>query len=134
MTNQQNWDVIKERLLWGVSERNRETLETVEIGDTMVFYIRPVRIGGIFKAASEPFVSDEMVFPWRGPSEGETFPHRIRIRPVVVPREPLSFRPLIPMMSFITRKRAWGGYLEGRAMRPIPSQDYEKIRLMLQTL
>jgi len=59
VTNEENWEVVKEQRVWGVPERNRRQIEAVELGDFLVFYVMPRRVMGVFKAASEPFRSSE---------------------------------------------------------------------------
>jgi predicted RNA-binding protein len=124
VTNEENWKVIKERKVWGVPERDRRQIGRVEPGDFLVFYVMPRRIAGIFKAASEPFRSSERVFSSR--SGKEVFPHRVKLEPVVIAKEPLPFRELIPKLKFITNKKTWSGHLR-RAMRIIPREDYDLI-------
>ena len=66
MTNEDNWRVIRDRKIWGVSERYRRVIEAVRPGDYLVFYVMPKRVMGVFKAASKPFESRERIFPWSG--------------------------------------------------------------------
>jgi len=131
VVNEANWRIVRERLLWGVSERYRRRMEELSEGDLLVFYVRPKRIGGIFRAASRPFVDKKPVFSSEGFRAGELFPYRVRLEPVLVPPEPLPFEPLIPRLSFIKNKARWTGYIRG-AMREIPEGDYELIRTELE--
>ena len=62
---------------------------------------------------------------------GETFPNRIRVKPIRVPDKPLEFKPLIDKMEFIKNKKKWNTHLFGRAMREIPEKDYRSIEAML---
>jgi len=127
VTNEENWRVVKKRLVWGVSGRYRAKMESVEIGDFLIFYVKPLRIGGIFVAASEPFTSTEKVFSSEGFSEKEVFPYRVRLKPLIVPDKPVDFKPLIPKLKFITNKEMWTGHLRG-AMRTIPEEDFNLIK------
>ena len=126
MTNEENWNVMKKRNVWGVPERDRRRIEEVRPGDYLVFYVMPLRVAGIFRATCEAFESSEPIFNWGEFGRHEVFPYRVRLEPVVIPEEPLQFKELIPKLRFITNKRMWSGHLR-RAMRTIPKDDYEVI-------
>jgi predicted RNA-binding protein len=127
-----NWEIVKRKRIWGVSDRHKKKLEMVEEGDLMIFYIKPTRIGGIFKCISKPYVDREKIFDGE-----ELFPNRIKLEPIVMPESPLDFKPLIPKLKFIAKKRGgkinkkWGAYLFGKAIRPIPHVDYKTIESAL---
>lgn len=123
VTNEENWNIVKERGIWGVESRHLEKIASVKEKDQLVFYVKPKRIGGIFEVTSKMFKEENVIF------KGGLFPYRIKIRPVVIPKKFLEFQPLIHEMRFIaSKKRKWGGYLQGKAMRPIPKQDFELIK------
>ena len=126
VTNGENWEVIKDKGLWGVPRRSRGRIECVRPGDYLVFYVIPGRVCGVFRAVSEPFVSDEPVFSWTEFGRPEVFPYRVRVEPVVLPDEPLEFRSIVPRLRFIRNKVRWSVYLRG-AMRSIPKEDYDVI-------
>ena len=128
ITTRENWEVIKDKNIWGVSERHKKTIMTVKIGDKLVFYVKqevrgkeklPPAIVGIYEVASEPYKDETEIF------KGGLFPWRIRIKPIKTGY--LEFKPLIPKLKFIKNKDAWTGYLMGRAMRQIPEEDYKLI-------
>lgn len=130
ITNSENWEVTRSKLVWGVSDRHRRTLARVKKGDFLVFYkvmeasgdeIHPPQVVGAFRAASNPFYDAKPVF------KGDLYPHRVRVEPYVVPEKPVNFRDLIPKLEFIKNKRRWHTHLFGRAMRQIPERDFELI-------
>lgn len=127
VTNEENWKVVKNKNVWGVSERHRKRLKSVEQGDFMAFYVKRSRIGGIFVVVSDPFVSDEKVFSSAGFAEKETFPHRVRVKPIIMPEELKEFRPLIPKLKFIPNRKRWSAPLRA-AMKTIPKEDFELIK------
>lgn len=138
--NSENWNIVKEQKIWGVSERHRNILEKVKEGDFLVFYtimgkrgeqtIQP-QIRGIYKASSKPFIERTRIF--KSPEKREElFPHRVKLEPVYVPENSAQFRKLIPEMEFITNKKRWNTHLFGRAMRNIPKKDFETIFSALQ--
>ena len=126
VTNGENWGVIRERDVWGVPKRSRGRIERVRRGDYLVFYVIPGRVCGVFRAVSEPFVSEEPIFSWVEFGRPEVFPYRVRVEPVILPVEPLEFRVVVPRLGFIGNKVRWSVYLRN-AMRPIPEEDYEVI-------
>lgn len=133
VTDQENWQVIRDKLVWGVSDRYKAVIKQVKVGDMLVFYVKPKRICGIFEVASKPYTSAERIFKSGGLSGRETFPHRIRLKPILVSKECLSFEPLIPKLEFIKNKEQWTGHLR-RAMVPISERDFELIRKELSNI
>jgi len=137
ITNEENWNVVKEKNVWGVPERHKNTIMKVKKGDKLLMYlmqekimeeIKGSRITGIFEANSEVFDDGKRIFKIPKGMVNETFPLRIKLTPVKVLEEPVEFKPLIPKLSFITNKKKWSGHLIGKAMRPIPEDDFELIR------
>ena len=133
--------MVKSRKVWGVSEMHRNQISRVKPGDVLVFYVKqerkekttiPSRVVGIFEAASKSFVDDSRIFSPAGFSENERFPHRVRLKPIIVPEKPLEFKPLIPKLKFIRNKRRWSGHLMGKAMREIPEEDCRMIRKAME--
>ncbi len=137
ITTEENWRVIRERDVWGVPERHKNTISKVKLGDKLVIYVKqesmggevkPSRIVGVFEAVSEPFRDSTRIFSSKGMrSSGETFPYRIKIKLVKIFDKPIEFKPLIPKLKFITNKKKWSGHLMGKAMREIPEVDFKLI-------
>lgn len=133
ITNEENWHVVKQQNVWGVAERHRNTIAEVKIGDQLVLYckqekiddeLKPSRIAGVFSAESAVFTDKKKIFSTPKGMGTETFPLRINLKPVTIFKEPVEFKPLIPALSFIKNKRKWAGHLMGKAMRPIPEEDF----------
>lgn len=133
VTNEENWGVVKERKVWGVPERSRRQIENVKPDDLLVMYVKPQRVAGIFKAVSGSFEDCTKVFSWGEFDREELFPYRVKLEPVIVAKEPVSFKDLILKLGFITNKKMWTGHLR-RAMRTIPREGYETIKLSLKTM
>lgn len=136
ITNRANWKVIKEKNIWGVQKRNRNTIAKVKPGDKIVIYIKQERedkeilepkIVGIFEVVSEPYEDSTRIF--KAPVPNETYPLRVKIKPVKIGE--LEFKPLIPKLKFITNKKKWSGHLMGRAMRKLSEEDYKLIESLL---
>lgn len=136
ITNEENWKVIRERNVWGVSERHKNTIAKVKSGDKLLIYLKQERDGdavkeprivAIYEAVSEVFRDSSRIFKTPQNMRGEIFPVRIKIKPIKIFDKPVEFKPLIPKLKFITNKRKWHGHLMGRAMREIPKEDYRVI-------
>lgn len=131
ISNEANWNVAKNKNIWGFSETNRRQLERVKSGDYLVFYVKPSRIGGIFQIL-ESFEDDKGIF---NSSEfgGEKFPNRVRLKPILAPNKLMDFKPLIKKLDIIRRKdKKWGTSLFGRAVAPLSSKDYTVISTSLK--
>ena len=130
VTNQENWEVIKERNIWGVEERHRNTISKVKPGDRLLIYVMgtkkdneslPPRIVAVYEAVSEVFIDSSRLF------KGKVYPLRVRLRPIAIFPKPLDFRELVPRLSFIKNKRFWVGHIRGKAMRESPKGDFETV-------
>ncbi|EHQ36004.1 EVE domain-containing protein [Methanoplanus limicola] len=160
-TNRENWEVIREKNLWGVPKRNKNSIERSNPKDKILIFVKQevVRqektgkvagtgagecedtgdeviqsaITGAFEIISEPFEDESLVFkkPPTMPGE-EFFPYRVKLKPVEIFEEPLDFKSLIPKLEFITNKKQWTGHLR-TAMRTIPDADYEYIMKAAKT-
>lgn len=126
VTNEENWDVVRKKKVWGVPRANKRLIESVKRGDLLVFYVSPKSIRGIFEAVSEPYEDDKRIFSSGKFGKSEIFPHRVKVKPVAIAKKPLPFDDLIPKLKFITNKKMWTGHLR-RAMRRIPEEDYKLI-------
>ena len=126
ITNSENWHIIKEKKIWGVPYRSRGLIQKVKLGDMLVFYVSPKRITGVFRAVSKPFEDRSKIFSCKEFGREEIFPFRVRLEPVIIAKEPLDFKELVPKLRFIKNKKRWSGHLR-RAMVNIPKRDYKLI-------
>lgn len=136
ITTEENWEVIKSKNIWGVPERHKNTIAKVKKGDRLLLYLKQERkedkveeprIVAEYEAISEVFRDSSKLFrPPKGMGN-ETFPLRIKIRPVEIFKIPVEFKPLIPKLEFIKNKKKWTGHLMGKAMREIGERDYKLI-------
>jgi predicted RNA-binding protein len=137
ITNEENWNVVKEKNIWGVAERHKNTIAKVKKGDTLLMYLKQEKIGnekkesriaGVYEAASAVYTDDKRIFKVPKGMGNEAFPLRIKLTPIQVFKKPVEFKPLIPKLNFITNKKKWAGHLMGKAMRTIPEEDFELIK------
>jgi predicted RNA-binding protein len=132
VTNADNWNVVNTRKTWGVpTKRGKHQIETLKLGDLLVFYIIPKRIGGIFRAVTELFESNEKIFSWVDFGREELFPFRVKLESVVVAKEPISFDKIIGKLSFTKQHKPWSIMLR-RAMFKISEDDFEVIRDLIE--
>lgn len=134
ITNQDNWEVVKEKNIWGASERHKGTIEKVRPGDKCLFYVIstridkeviPSRIVAAYEVTSEPFKATLSIF--KPASYGESYPLRINLKQIKMFKTYVEFKPIVTKLSFIKNKRQWSSHIRGRAMREIPKVDYELI-------
>jgi len=135
ISNKTNIEIMLKNDVWGVAERYQNIISKVKKGDILLFYkmqegsgkvIIPSLVIGIFEVISDVYYDPKPLFK-AGPRMGnETFPQRIRIKPIKIFKKPIEFKPLIDELSFIKNKKMWSGSLR-TAMRVIPEEDYQKI-------
>ena len=136
ITTEENWKVIKEKNVWGVPERHKNTIAKVKPGDKLLIYLKQERdkekvieprIAAVYEATSEVFKDSKRIFKSPPEMGNEVFPLRIKLKPVKIFSTPVDFKSLIPKLKFITNKQKWAGHLMGKAMREIPEEDYKLI-------
>ena len=135
ITTEENWKVIKEKNIWGVSQRHKNTIAKVKPGDKCLIYVMstrknkeviPPKIVGAYEVISEVFEDRSRIFK-SPPGKSEIYPYRIKLKPIKIFEKPLDFKSLIPELKFIKNKKRWTGHIQGKAMRGIPKEDYESI-------
>ena len=127
--------MIKQKNIWGVAERHRNTIARVKPGDKCLIYVMPTkkdgelipsRIVAAYEVASKVFKGSTRIFK-SPPNKSEIYPLRIRLKPIKFFSAPVDFKSLIPKLKFIKNKQKWVGHIQGKAMRVIPEEDYELI-------
>ncbi len=136
ITNKENWRVIKEKNIWGVANRHKNTIAKVKQGDKVLIYVKQERkkdkiieprIVAAYEVSSEVFRDSKRIFKAPSSMRSETFPYRINLKPLKIFKKPVDFKSLIPELKFITNKKRWSGHLMGKAMREIPEEDFELV-------
>lgn len=135
ISTSENDEVTRKKNIWGVARRFGNTIAHVKKGDTLLMYtmqesvereVIPSKITGIYESASEVFEDRSPIFITPKTMGNEVFPLRIKVKPVKIFTKPITFKPLVPEMSFIKNKVMWSGSIR-TAMRVIPEVDYQKI-------
>jgi len=136
IANEENWKVIRERNIWGVPERHKNTITKVKPGDKLLIYLKQESIGGevkpsrivaAYEATSGVFRDSSRIFRSPPGMGDEIFPLRVKLKPVKIFDKPIEFKPLIPKLKFIKNRQKWSGHLMGKAMREIPEEDFKLI-------
>jgi predicted RNA-binding protein len=136
ITTEENWEVIRNKNIWGVPERHKNTIAKVKSGDKLLIYlkqekikdeVKEPRIVAVYEAVSEVFRDSSRIFKTPKGMGDESFPFRIKLKPVKIFDKLVEFKSLIPKLKFITNKKKWSGHLMGKAMREIPEEDYRLI-------
>jgi len=135
ITTEENWKVIKQRNIWGVAGRHSNTIAKVKPKDKCLIYvistkknkeIIPPRIVAAYEVISEVFRDSAKIFK-SPPNKNESYPLRIRLKPIKIFSTPVDFKSLIPKLRFIKNKQKWVGHIQGKAMREIPEEDFKLI-------
>ncbi len=134
-----NWIIETKRghFLFGMSERWKGLFKKLQKDDIIIFYILTTghpkdasakRIPGIFRVTSEPYYDTTPEWP-----DG-VYPHRAKLEPILLAKnsnEMLPFAPLVPQLSFIKNKKAWGRVFQ-TALVSIPKKDFELLKSKLK--
>lgn len=136
VTNFENWKIVNQKNIWGVAKHHKNVIKKVQPDDNILFYVsgrivEKERIPGMITAAydvvSPCYEDDTSIFISPNSMGDEVFPLRIKIKPYKIFSPPIEFKPLVNSLTFVKNKHWWVGSIRGRAMRPIPNQDFELI-------
>ena len=131
VVNDENWAIVRSQHVWGVSKRWERVINQVREGDLLIFYVIPKRLGGIFEVISKPYYDDSEIF-YPVKDREENFPYRVKLKPILLPKEPIDFTPLVPRLSFIKNKQRWSAPFR-RAMFRISKEDFRIIEEYLKS-
>ena len=122
-----NYEVVRDKLVWGVTDRHVNAISQVKPGDKLVMYvIGEKRIKGIYEVISEPYRDETEIF------KGGVFPNRVKLKPVKLNDEGIDIRNLVPKLRIFKRKdRFWAGVLRGKAMVELSEEDFWTIEATL---
>ena len=126
----ENWAIVRSQHVWGVSKRWEKVINQIREGDLLAFYVIPKSLGGIFEVISKPYYDEsELFYPVK--DRKERFPYRIKLKPILLPKEPIDFTQLVPKLSFIKNKQRWSAPFR-RAMFEISEEDFKVIEEYLR--
>lgn len=124
----ENYEIVKKKLVWGVTDRHKNTIMQVKPRDRLIMYvIGEKKFKGIFEAVSEPFTEKKEIF------KGGVFPNRVKLKLIKVDEKGVEAKKLVPKLKFFKRKdNFWAGILRGKAMLEISEEDYKIIEKSLK--
>jgi predicted RNA-binding protein len=138
--NRTNFEIVKENLIWGVSDRHKRELNKANPGELCAFYLicetyrgerKGSAIGGILEVASESYEDTKPIFfpkqTISNHTSQEVYPNRIQLKILTIFNPEIPFKLLIPELTFITNKKKYCGHVMGKAMREIPESDMNLI-------
>jgi len=134
ITIPENWQIVRERLVWGVEERYQTTMRRLARDDFLIFYVtNPQKaIAGIYIVASG-WYQDNIPIGWVKRVKEKpvltTFPFRVRIAPHIVPPQPVPVDgELLDQLLFVTDKSPRGRVVFFfPSMVLIPHEDFQTI-------
>lgn len=119
-----NWPVLKERLVWAVSDYNRT--KPLSEGDILIFYVKGTgEFRGIYRIVSD---WHEPTVTW---NEGSDWKYEIDLETIQEGRAVV--KKLVNNLAFIAKKKYYSAYLRGHTKgpsnsgRPIDESDYKTI-------
>ncbi len=126
--NRENFNIVIQKQIWGVSERYKNYLTKVKVGDRLIFYITKESVFcGYSEVASDAFINEEDIFMPIKTDIKQKFPFRIKIKPVILFEQMTPIKPLILKLDFITHKKRFQVHFMGKAMIPIAEKDISTI-------
>ncbi len=121
--NRENYENVLKHKIWGVNERNKNSIERVQIGDNLIFYIIKERVlGGIFRVSKRHFRSLKKIFG------GGIYPFRVGIEEVFIPKGSIPFVELgwklRKRIKFIPDHDRWASIFR-RTLISISDEDFQ---------
>ena len=133
--SEENWEVVREKCIYGAPESFRSPTEIIKPGDVVIFYVKKKgskRLGGkfvgAFKVVSEWHREVKPLWPDEIRESRVKYPWRIKLEPIKFGIA--DFRELASKLTFIVRKERPHAYLIGtpaNLRRPIPESDAKLI-------
>ena len=123
LTNDKNWSLITRKEIYAFNKRYKSYKKLLSIGDFMVFYIIPKRIGGIFKVVSKKVAKKVRFF-------GGDYPYQIKIKKEKILSKPINIdnvSNLKERIAIFKNARSIGSALFGRAIIQLTEEDYKKL-------
>lgn len=126
VTNLANWELVRDRDVYGFDDRNQKYMVNLSEGDCVVIYVKPKMLGGIFKIENRNFNGLDMKF-----KDGH-YPHKIKLDKLSVPDKPIKVREdIVRNISIFKGTKRWGTVLMGRSLREITESDFGYIKSLM---
>ncbi len=125
VTNIDNWNIIKNKCVYGFNERSKKDISKIKNDDIVVIYVIPKKIGGIFITKSEKII-ENIKF------NGRNFPYKIKLEKQIIPEKFIEINnEIIKNISIFKHAMSWGTVLMGRSVKKITESDYLYIKSLM---
>lgn len=92
--------------LQGIKSRRGPTAEQLQPGDTVTYYVTGAKaFGAVVEVTGSAFEDHEPI--WVARKEGEDYPWRFPIRPLVTVEEPEGWVPVVEVLDALAHPRKW---------------------------
>ncbi len=119
VTNEENWNIIKKKDIYGFNDKSKKDLEKLNVGDLVIVYIIGKQIGGAFEIVS---LKEETNIKFKG----QDYPFKIKLQKIITPKYTIDFtEKMINNISIFKKAMRWGTILMGRATKEITKKDYK---------
>lgn len=108
VSSPENFEVSRARGfdIAGMKSRHRKKAETVKAGDTVFFYLVGIKsIGGMAEVTGPYFEDHDHI--WDSRKEGEEYPFRFPIKPLVIITDPSEFVPVEDFVDALEYPKRW---------------------------
>ena len=133
--SEENWEIVREKGIYGALESLRSPTEIIWPGDVVIFYVKKKnskKLGGkfvgAFKVISNWYREDKPLWPDEIREGKVKYPWRIKLEPIKFGIA--DFKELASKLTFIVKKERPHAYLIGtpaNLRRPIPENDAKLI-------
>lgn len=121
LTNQENWEIIKNHQIYAINSDNKFNL--LQEGDKLVMYLIPKQICGLFSISK---LKTEMKVRFKN----KDYKHYFELEPLLKLNTPLlvcnkhSHGPIVEHVSIFKNAKRWGAVLMGTPIIEITEDDY----------
>ena len=125
ITNMENWEIIKDKLIYAFNENNKRFFDELKTGDLIVMYVIPKKIGGLFEVTSKKSNEETNLI-------GDKYLHRINLKKILIPNSELDVNyKIVQNISIFKNSIRWGTILFGRSIKKITDKDYNYIKSLI---
>jgi len=126
ITNIENWRVIKSNLVYAFNENNKKNFDELKIGDFIVMYVTPKKLGGLFEIVSKS-VKEKIKF------KGDNYLHQIKLKEILIPKYEVDVNEkIVQNISIFKNSMRWGTILFGRSIKKITKEDFEYVKSLMK--
>lgn len=126
MTDMPNWNIIKEKNVYGVTDQHKKWIDKLKVKDKVVMHVIRKKIGGLFEVRNKA-VTEKINF------EGDEHPNIIKLKKLLIPNEFLDLNvEIIRNLELFKNKVSWGPTLMGRSIIEISKEDYGYIKSLME--